>query len=406
MAGGGIVAFSGETGSDVKETKEQKERRETAESDRARLKELGASTIDTLSMIPRSLNTGVNLGIRGLNAIPGVNLPYFDAIGGPGGTGFFPRLNAQTRENAADQAINASRRLPADEATPAYAGAVARQAQARDEAQPPAPPPQAAPQGTGGGAPSNAPGTVGFGIQSLIGSKTPEQAAMETELRAAAAANLTPEEAANKRGMSAEREAFEMRNKLGAALTAGAGYNNPYSALANMGQTAVNVDRNSMQRRHALENEIIDMGPESRKAGTKAGEARYKDVVLGMSQGVDAAVKQAATASSAADRQLAREGMSADKAKTAYTGVQAQITRESTRLDRIHKDAVAELAIRGLKPNEYKIALSEINAVRDLGYQQVQNQFAPLMQKLESDIGIPSAGGFSLVGVRPNTPPK
>ena len=86
--------------------------------------------------------------------------------------------------------------------------------------------------------------------------------------------------------------------------------------------------------------------------------------------------------------------------------MQAQITRESTRIDRIHKDAVAELAIRGLKPNEYKIALAEINAVRDLGYQQIQNQFTPLMQRLESDIGIPSTGGFSLVGVRPNTPPK
>jgi len=406
MAGGGIVAFEG-GGSTDKETKEEKERRETAESDRARLKEFGASTLDTFSMIPRSLNTGVNLGIRGLNAIPGVSLPYFDAIGGPGGTGFFPRLNAQTRENAANQAINASRRLPADEATPAYAAAVARQAEARDQAQPPAPPPQAAPQGTGGGAPmGNAPGTVGFGIQSLIGTKTPDEAARENEARAAAAANYNPVERAAKERMIQERSAEDRDAEFINGLIGMSGYTTNAGALA-AGAAARQRTRNqALAARHRAEGELIDIGPESRKAGTKAGEARYKDVVLGMSQGVDAAVKQAQVASSAADRQLARENLTADKAKTAYTGVQAQITRESTRLDRIHKDAVAELAIRGLKPNEYKIALAEINAVRDLGYQQVQNQFAPLMQKLESDIGIPSAGGFSLVGVRPNTPPK
>jgi hypothetical protein len=252
----------------------------------------------------------------------------------------------------------------------------------------------------------NAPGTVGFGIQSLIGGKTPDQAAMDAETRAATAANFTPEEVAGKRAISAEEQAFYERNKLAEALMAGAGYTSGAGAIANMGQTAVRGARNAMQQRNAMENQLIDMGPESRKIGTKAGESRFKDVVLGMSQGVDAAVKQAQVASSAADRQLTREGLTADKAKTAYTGVQAQITRESTRLDRIHKDAVAELTIRGLKPNEYKIALEEINKIRDLGYQQIQNQFTPLMQKLESDIGIPSVGGFSLVGVRPNTPPK
>jgi hypothetical protein len=273
--------------------------------------------------------------------------------------------------------------------------------------QPPAPAPRAAPQGMGGGAPmGNAPGTVGFGIQSLIGSKTPEEAARENEARAAAAANFTPEERAGKQRIIDERSAAYDRSKFARALMAMYGQTSNYGAIAAGGAQAENDASQAMAARQQGENELINIGPASRMAGTKAGESRYKDVIAGMSQGVDAAVKQAQIASSAADRQLAREGLNANNAQNRYTGIQAQITRESARLDRIHKDSVAELSIRGLKPNEYKIALAEINAVRDLGYQQVQNTFAPVMQKLESGMGISSANGFSLVSVRPNTPPK
>lgn len=270
----------------------------------------------------------------------------------------------------------------------------------------PAPAPAAAPTPQGGMPTGGAPGTFGFGIRSLIGDKTPEQAARENEARAAAAANFTPEERAAKERQIQERTAFDRDAELTNFLLGMAGRSTPGLAIAAGGAAAQNARNQALAARQRAEGELIDIGPKSREAGTKAGESRFKDVVTGMAQGVDAAVRQAQIVSSAADRALARETLTADKAKTAYTGVQAQITRESSRLDRIHKDAVAELAIRGLKPNEYKIALAEINAVRDLGYQQVQNQFAPLMQKLETDIGIPSTGGFSLVGVRPNTPPK
>jgi len=269
-----------------------------------------------------------------------------------------------------------------------------------------APAPAAAPTPQGGMPTGGAPGTVGFGIRSLIGDKTPEQAARENEARAAAAANFSPEERAAKERQIQERTAFDRDSELTNFLLGMAGRSTPGLAIAAGGSALQNARNQALAARQRAEGELIDIGPASRIAGTKAGESRFKDVVAGMSQGVDAAVKQAQVASSAADRALAREALTADKAKTAYTGVQAQITRESTRIDRIHKDAVAELAIRGLKPNEYKIALAEINAVRDLGYQQIQNQFTPLMQRLESDMNIPSTGGFSLVGVRPNTPPK
>ena len=406
MAGGGIVAFSGETGSDVKETKEQKERRETTESDRARVKETVAAGKDWLTMIPRSLNTAANLGVRGINAL-GANVPYFPhAIGGPGGTGFFPSQNAQARENAANQAINDSRRLPADEATPAYASAIAQQAEARGAAQPPAPPPQAAPQGTGGGAPmGNAPGTVGFGIQSLIGTKTPDQAAMDAETRAAAAANFTPEEVAGKRAISAEEQAFYERNKLAEALISGAGYTSGAGAIANMGQTAVRGARNAMQQRNAMENQLIDMGPESRKIGTKAGESRFKDVVTGMANGVDAAVKQAANATAAASNTLRQKELDFNHAMERIRDFQRIQEKGLADLDKNYTAARAKLGILpGTKvAPELQRDLEILDTQYELGKQRLQKTPAEV-NILRQRIGMGSYDGYSIVGVQPAAP--
>ena len=186
MAGGGIVAF-GDGGSTDKE-KEQRERDRAAVTNT--IEQLIAAGKDVLTAPGRGIAGAAESVITRPLRAAGVPLPYLpESFYGGDRESLTPYADKLARESAANQAINASRRLPADEATPAYAGAVARQAQARDEAQPPAPPPQAAPQGTGGGTPmGNAPGTVGFGIQSLIGTKTPEEAARENEARAAAAA--------------------------------------------------------------------------------------------------------------------------------------------------------------------------------------------------------------------------
>ena len=404
MAGGGIVAFEG--GGSTDKEKEQREKDRAAATNT--IEQLIAAGKDVLSAPVRGIAGAAESVITRPLRAAGVPLPYLpESFYGGDRESLTPYADKLARENAANQAINASRRLPADEATPAYAGAVARQAEARDQAQPPASPPRAAPQGTGGGAPmGNAPGTVGFGIQSLIGTKTPEEAARENEARAAAAANYNPVERAGKERLIQERSAEDRDAEFINGLIGMSGYTTNAGALA-AGAAARQRTRNqALAARQKAEGELIDIGPASRMAGTKAGEARFKDVVAGMSQGVDAAVKQAQIASSAADRQLAREGLNANNAQNRYTGIQAQITRESARIDRLHKDSVSELSIRGLKPNEYKIALAEINATRDLGYQQIQNTFAPVMQKLESGMGISSANGFSLVGVRPNTPPK
>ena len=400
MAGGGIVAFNGETSSEVKETREVERGKENRAGILAYLRDLaeapfriigtGAENVAQSHSREMRENFGINDRSPHLlppeeraNRIPNLTVnrdaarTAYRGVDPTDASGFLDTLKTVT---------------PAAE-TPA--------------AETPAPPPQAAPQSMGGGAPmGNAPGTVGFGIQSLIGTKTPEEAARENEARAATAANYSPEEAATKRQDNQEKTAAYERNKFNRMLMAMAGQTSNYGAIAAGGAQAANDADQAMRERHRGNDEFINVGLASRIAGTKAGESRYKDVVAGMSQGVDAAVKQAQIASSAADREVAREGLTANNAQNRYTGIQAQITRESTRIDRLHKDSAAELSIRGLKPNEYKIALAEINAVRDLGYQQIQNRFAPVMQKLESTMGISPVNGFSIVGVRPNTSPK
>jgi hypothetical protein len=275
--------------------------------------------------------------------------------------------------------------------------------------QPPAPPPRATPQSMGGGTPmGNAPGTVGFGIQSLIGTKTPEEAARENEARAAAAANFTPEERAGKQRMIDERSASYDRNKLARALMAMAGNTSNYGAIAAGGAQAANDADQAMRERQRGESELIDIGPASRMAGTKAGESRYKDVVAGMSQGVDAAVKQAQVASSAADRQLAREGMDYNRAATTMATLTGRITTAKKDINDAYIKSINGLFIpSGQKPNNaQQQAIDIIETTRRLGLKELENLIGPQLLAAEKKMGIPSTDGFSIIGIRPNTSPK
>jgi hypothetical protein len=283
------------------------------------------------------------------------------------------------------------------------------QATAPPQEEPPAPAPRAAPQGTGGGAPmGNTPGTVGFGIQSLIGTKTPEEAARENEARAAAAANYTPEERAGKQRIIDERTAAYDRNKLNRMLMAMAGQTSNYGAIAAGGAQAENDADQAMRERQRGEGQLIDIGPESRKAGTKAGEARFKDVVAGMSQGVDAAVKQAQIASAAADRQLAREGMDYNRAATTMATLTGRITTAKKDINDAYIKSINGLFIpAGQKPNNaQQQAIDVIETTRRLGLAELEALVGPQLLAAEKKMSIPSTDGFSLIGVRPNTPPK
>ena len=79
MAGGGIVAFSGEEGSYVDIEKQQKEDQETLVET---AKKLGVSIADVLAMVPRAGAGILNAGpIRGLRST-GLNVPYIPDVGG------------------------------------------------------------------------------------------------------------------------------------------------------------------------------------------------------------------------------------------------------------------------------------------------------------------------------------
>jgi len=138
----------------------------------------------------------------------------------------------------------------------------------------------------------------------------PEEIYKNRNEEAARAANLNPEERAAKERHIAERQAFDDRNAFANALIAGAGYTNQASGIANMGQAAARNARNSMLQRIAGENELVDMGPESRKAGIKAGEAGYTHAMPGLYHGVQASVDlEKAAQMGAATRENALERM-------------------------------------------------------------------------------------------------
>ena len=283
------------------------------------------------------------------------------------------------------------------------------QATAPPQAEPPAPPPQAAPRGTGGGTPmGNAPGTVGFGIQSLIGGTTPEQAARENEARAMIAANYTPEEREAKERQIQERSAVDRDSELINFLLGMSGRSTNAGAIAAGGAAAQNTRNQALAARQRAEGELIDIGPASRMAGTKAGEARFKDTVLGMSQGVDAAVKQAQVASAAADRAMQQNTLDASRASQLQAILFGKLRDGEKDVNTLYADAKKDLnIIPGQKPNNaQQQALDIIETQRKIGLAEIRNRIGPALAQAEQRMGVPSTGGFSLVGVRPNTPPK
>ena len=402
MAGGGIVAF-GDGGSTDKE-KEQRERDRAAVTNT--IEQLIAAGKDVLTAPGRGIAGAAESVITRPLRAAGVPLPYLpESFYGGDRESLTPYADKLAKENAANQAINASRRLPADEATPAYAGAVARQAEARDAAQPPAPPPQAAPQSTSGGAPSNAPGTVGFGIQSLIGTKTPEEAARENEARAAAAANYTPEDAATKRQDNQEKTAAYERNKFNRMLMAMAGQTSNYGAIAAGGAQAENDADQAMRERHRGNNEFINVGLASRIAGTKAGEARYKDVVTGMGHGVDAAVRMAANATMAAGNMLKQKELDYNHAMQRINDFTKGQNTALYNLEKNYITQKSKIILPGSTPTPQQKRDAEI---MDTKYEIDRSRLSKTpveITSLRNRIGIPSYEGYSLVDTQ-NPAPK
>jgi hypothetical protein len=282
------------------------------------------------------------------------------------------------------------------------------QATAPTRAEPPAPPPppQAAPQGTGGGAPmGNAPGTVGFGIQSLIGTKTPDEAARENEARAAAAANYTPVERAGKERMIQERSAADREAEFINGLLGMSGRSTNAGAIAAGGAAAQNTRNQALAARHRAEGELIDIGPASRMAGTKAGESRFKDVLAGMAQGVDAAVKQAANATAAASNTLRQKELDFNHAMQRINDFTRIQERGLADLDKNYTNAKSKLGILpGTKvAPELQRELDILDTQYALGRERLQKT-PPEVNVLRQRIGMGSYDGYSIVGVQPTAP--
>lgn len=162
-----------------------------------------------------------------------------------------------------------------------------------------APPPQtqqAAPQGG-----------MQAGLARLLGID-PEAIYQRRNEAAARAANFSPEEAAGKRQDNQEKANAYERNKLGRALMAMAGNTSNYGAIAAGGAQAANDADQAMRERHRGNDEFINAGVASRMAGTKAGEAGYQHGMTGLTSGVDAAARMAATGEQGANRvQIAKD---------------------------------------------------------------------------------------------------
>lgn len=183
---------------------------------------------------------------------------------------------------------------------------------ARRQNQPPRETPRAEPQS--GGMPA--------GLATLLGIR-PNDVYRQRSEEVARGVNLTPEERAAKERQIQERTAFDRDSELTNFLLGMAGRSTPGLAIAAGGAAAQNTRNQALAARQRAEGELIDIGPESRKAGFKAGESAYGPSMQGLASGVQSAAQMAATGEAAASR--------------AQTAREAELGRAETRANQLHR---------------------------------------------------------------------
>ena len=183
---------------------------------------------------------------------------------------------------------------------------------ARRQNQPPRETPRAEPQSGG----------MQAGLAALLGIR-PNDVYRQRSEEVARGVNLTPEERAAKERQIQERTAFDRDAELTNFLLGMAGRSTPGLAIAAGGAAAQNARNQALAARQKAEGELIDIGPESRKTGFKAGESAYGPSMQGLASGVQSAANMAATGEAAASRaQIARE---------------AELGRAETRANQLHR---------------------------------------------------------------------
>ena len=197
----------------------------------------------------------------------------------------------------------------------------------------------------------------------------PEELYDRRKAEAVREGNYNAEERAAKERQMAEAQAFAERNALGRALSAGAGYTNSASALANMGLTAVNNQEAAMKARHAGEGQLIDTGLASRIAGLKAGESAYGHGISGLYHGVGSATslentremanaRRQSASENAASRLTAAENLleqrrleAKEKAEAkATTDERERIRQAETRMGDVRKQIQLQMEKAGVDP--------------------------------------------------------
>lgn len=157
---------------------------------------------------------------------------------------------------------------------------------------------QAAPQPVQQAAPQ---GGMQAGLARLLGID-PEAIYQRRNKEAAEAANFNAVERAGYARQADEKKALFDQNRANRALIGMAGYSTPALAIAAGGGQAINDEDRFMRERQSDERKLIDIGPAARMAGMKAGETAYGHGMTGLTSGVDAAARMAATGEMAAGR--------------------------------------------------------------------------------------------------------
>lgn len=220
-------------------------------------------------------------------------------------------------------------------------------------------------------------GGMQAGLARLLGID-PEVIYQRRNKEAAEAANYTAEERASKQRIIDERTAAYDRNKLNRMLMAMAGQTSNYGAIAAGGAQAENDADQSMRERQRGEGQLIDIGPASRMAGTKAGEAGYQHGITGLYHGVDAAARMAQTGEMAATR---ADALAARIAKAETDDERQRIATAETRFQFARKEIQGQMDKAGVEPGSPQSApfTEQINSIGQsiYGRLQVPQYFIP-----------------------------
>ncbi len=168
---------------------------------------------------------------------------------------------------------------------------------------------QAAPQSTPQGG-------MQAGLNALLAIR-PEDVYEQRRAAAARDVNYTPEERAQKERQIQERSAADKEAEFINALLGMSGRSTNAGAIAAGGAAAQNTRNQALAARQRAEGELIDIGPESRKAGLKAGETAYGHAMPGLISGVKAGVDLAQVGEQGATRAQNAKLMADAKAEAA-----------------------------------------------------------------------------------------